>query len=143
MSNQHQIRATLSLTGESIILCKAVTPENAELIKYALDKIGSPFSKVEAIAEEKKTESILLCIDAHQMDLAWELQKWLKEKGVSCIICFSKLDFELIKEAYVRVGSPHMIVQAGRHATWNLLDFDLKLGDFDRDSFETIYDILD
>lgn len=142
MSN-YQIQATLALTGESITLCKAATPENAELIKSALEKTESPFSKVEIIGETKKTESILLCIDTHQVDLAWELQKWLKEREVSCVICFSKLDFELIKEAYVSVGSPHMIVQAGRHATWNLLDFDLKLGDFDRDSFETIYDILD
>lgn len=143
MTNNCKIKATYIDSGETITLCDSLTEENAKLIKEALEKTATPFSKFEISEEKKKSESVLLCIDPNQLELAWVLQTWLKAKGVSCLICFSTIDFELIREVYVRVGSPHMIVKTGRHQKWDQLEYDLKLGDFDQDSFETIYDFLD
>lgn len=143
MTNNYKIKATYAKSGETITLCDSITEENANLVKTSLEKINTPFSKFEIFEEAKKSESVLLCIDPNQIELAWVLQVWLKSRGVSCVICFSTIDFELIRDAYTQMGSPHMIVKTGRHQKWDQLEYDLQLGDFDQDSFETIYDFLD
>lgn len=143
MIPKHKILASWKEIEKSPLSCECDSLENATVIRDLLEK-SDLFSKI-VVAEkhEAKTESVLLCIDSHQLNLAWEFQVWARKRDVNTVICFSKSDFSLIREAYLELGLPHMVVKAGSSQKWNQLDFDLGLADFTRDEFDVIYTFLD
>jgi hypothetical protein len=114
----------------------------AEEIKTALAQLFGEDSSISIVENTVKHETLILCIDLDQVDLAWQLQQNLKLRGVKVVICFSMSDFRLIHETYTSFGEPVMIVLTGSRPIWTELDWDLKLSEFDQDSTELIYDLL-
>jgi len=114
----------------------------AEEIKTALARLFGEDSSISIVENTVKHETLILCIDLDQVDLAWQLQQNLKLRGVKVVICFSMSDFELIHETYTSFGEPVMIVLTGNRPIWTELDWELKLSEFDQDSTELIYDLL-
>jgi hypothetical protein len=114
----------------------------AEEIKDLYARIFGEEADICIVKNTVKHETLILCIDLDQLDLAWQLQQSLKLREVKAVICFSMSDFELIHETYTSFGEPVMIVLAGDRPVWAELDWDLKLSEFDQDSTELIYDLL-
>jgi hypothetical protein len=123
-------------------ICECDDLEHAKFVHAEIAKSSTEI--LYEIDEYGKQENVIICVDHEQIEVAWECQKWLQERGVRPIVCFSMVDFNQIKEMYVGYGIPHMVALVAKNLdAWKDLDYDLKTSEFDHDDFETILSVME
>ena len=136
-------------TGKYTIekVCECDDMNSAHVVKEALEKTeakGKDFKESYEIEPYGKRENLLLCVDPHQIEVAWQCQNWLQVRGVRPIICFSMVDLTQIRDIYTTYGVPHMVAVVSQDKEkWQGLDYDLNLSEFEQDDFETILSVME
>lgn len=130
--------------SQMIKMCECDHEKQAQQIRLALATQDETDPNREYVIENYgKKENVLLCADADQLELAWKCQLWMNDRGVRLVICFSPAELDALKETFVGYGIPHMVTLVGEGTEWKNVSFDLKLGIFDEEEFDTILSVLD
>lgn len=125
--------------SQIIKMCDCSAEAAAKQIQFALASADDSNPNREYFIERgDKRENWLVCIDPDQLEEAWKFQIWLKDRGIRGVVCFSKADLEIIRDAYIGYGIPYSVIIIGPTETWKGVNFDLHVSQLDPSDFESI-----
>jgi hypothetical protein len=134
---------TNSNVSSLVKICECNEESHAILIRDSLKTQESNPNREYIIEKYNKIEHLILYADADQINLAWKVQSRFSDIGIHTIVCFSQEEVNMIKAMYVEYGIPHMVTVVAQTSSWATVDYDLRLGEFTEDDFETILSCLE
>lgn len=127
-------------------LCECDVEKRALWIREALAQYScdDPTRDYWVTTDPEKTEHIILCADAEQLEKVAEFQLWVAKKGVRCVACFDIEDLNRVLKIYKDANSKYMTALVGESETWkNLMDWEVRMSTFDDElDFDTIYSLV-
>lgn len=125
-------------------ICECDDLDSAKMIVDVLGKNDPEPNREYIIQNIGKKENLIIGADPNQIETAWRCHAWMKERKINLVIGFSPEEVIQLKEMYESYGIPHMIaVVSEDREKWNGVDYDLRTGEFDEDSFEVILDVME
>lgn len=125
-------------------LCSCDEIGSAESIAFAMRRDDPEPNREYIIEKVGKKESVILCADPDQIEMAWKCQNWIISRKVGALVCFSPEEVSQIREIYENYGIPHMVAVVSQdREKWSGVNYDLRLGEFTEDDFEVILDVME
>ena len=125
-------------------ICECDSIEAAKMIAEVLGEKDPEPNREYLIESIGKKENLIIGADPTQIEMAWKCHNWMRERKINTVICFSPEEVKQIKEMYEGYGLPHMVaVVSEDREKWNSVDYDLRTGEFDEDSFDVILDVME
>jgi hypothetical protein len=126
-------------------MCDCETENLAKCIRESLAHYDEePNREYYVVEAEPKKEFLLVCIDPDQVELASQMQRWMADRGVRCVICFGKKDSDHIRKTLEEHGTSYMLTIVGKSVTLDEISgWEMKLSTFEEEhDFDTIYSLL-